>query len=180
MIEKGEDLFIPHMPEVFMRKDIETVFSRARAAAAEPSQSAEGIYNRQIIIVTPGRLLVSKDCPLAAELTVEQIAILEKYVPRKPVLQICAIAFTQIDALKKDMRRAIPFIDYLLGFSAIGHSVWIFEGHPAALAAGCRDADLLLVDGGMLPALEENPGWREMALEVMRGKDIKLISRVKE
>ena len=174
---KENDIFYPHMPEVFVEADVEKVFEQARASAAEPNQDSDGIYHRQIIIVTPGRLLIGKDCPLPAGLTSEQVALLEKLVPRQPVLQICTIAYTQLDALKKDMRQAIPFIDYLLGFAALGHSVWIFEGHPSALAAGCRGADLLLVDSGMLPELEKNPDWQATVLGVMRGKDIKLVSR---
>jgi hypothetical protein len=176
-MQSNEDLFIPHMPEVFVRNDVESVFARARASAVEPSQSAEGIYHRQIIVVTPGRLLIAKDCPLASEMSAGQIAILEKFIPRKPVKQICVIAFTELDALKSDMRKAIPFIDYLLGFSALGHTVWVFEGHSSSLAAGCRDADLLLIDSAMLPFLEEDPLWREKAQASMRGNEIKLISR---
>jgi hypothetical protein len=173
----GNDIFYPHMPEVFMHEDLADVFKRARAAAADLTVDAEGVYHRQIIIVTPGRLLVKKECPLAAALQPAQIALLEKFVPRKPVLNICAIAYTELEALKKDMRRAIPFIDYLLGFGALGHSVWVFEGHRSALEEGCRDADLLLVDSGMLPELEKNPDWQAQAGSAMRTADFKLVSR---
>ena len=171
------DIFFPHMPEVFTPEDLSDVFNRARSAAADLSLDADGIYHRQIIIVTPGRLLIKKESPLAAQLLPAQIALLEKFVPRKPVLNICAIAFTELEALKKDMRRAIPFVDYLLGFASLGHSVWVFEGHPSALAQGCRDADLLLVDSGMLPELEKNPDWQATAGQVMRTPEIKLVSR---
>ena len=174
----GNDIFFPHMPEVFMPADLADVFNRARSAAADLSLDADGIYHRQIIIVTPGRLLIKKDCPLAAELQTAQIALLEKFVPRKPTLQICAIAYTELEALKKDMRRAIPFIDYLLGFASLGHTVWVFEGHPSALAQGCRDADLLLIDSGMLPELEKNPDWQATAEQAMRAPEIKLVSRL--
>lgn len=174
----SNNVFFPHMPEVFTPADLAEVFNRARSAAADLSQDADGVYHRQIIIVTPGRLLIKKDCPLAAELQPAQIALLEKFVPRKPTLQICAIAYTELEALKKDMRRAIPFIDYLLGFASMGHTVWVFEGHPSALAQGCRDADLLLVDSGMLPELERNPYWQATAEQVMRTPDIKLVSRL--
>ena len=172
-----QDIFLPHMPEVYIREDIESVFTRARAAAAEPTQDDDGIYRRQVIIVTPGRLLIGKECPLAGEIPAEQLAALEKFVPRKPILQICAIAYTELEALKKNMRSAIPFVDYLMGFAALGHSVWVFEGHSSAIAAGCRDADLLLVDSGMLPALEKDPDWKKKAAAVMRKQEIKLISR---
>ncbi len=177
MTQNNEDLFFPRMPEVYDHDDIEAVFARARAAAGEPKLGDDGVYRRQIIIVTPGRLLIGKDCPLPAQLNPEQIALLEKFVPRQPVLQIGVITYTLLEALKKDIRQAIPFVDYLLGFSTLGHSVWIFEGHPAALAAGCRSADLLLIDSAMLPELEKFPDWRETALKAMRGKEIKLISR---
>ncbi len=176
-IMDGNEIFFPHMPEVFMPEDLADVFNRARAAAADLVQDADGIYHRQIIIVTPGRLLVKKECPLAAQLQPAQIALLERFVPRKPTLKICAIAYTELEALKKDMRRAIPFIDYLLGFASLGHSVWVFEGHPSALAQGCRDADLLLVDSGMLPELEKNPDWQATAEQAMHTPDMKLVSR---
>jgi hypothetical protein len=174
----SNDIFHPHMPEVFVHEDIADTFNRARSAAADISQDAEGVYHRQIIIVTPGRLLIKKECPLASSLQPSQIALLEKFVPRKPVLQICAIAYTELEALKKDMRKAIPFVDYLLGFASLGHSVWVFEGHPSALAAGCRGADLLLIDSGMLPELEKNPDWQAVALQTMRQPEIKLVSRL--
>jgi hypothetical protein len=173
----GNDIFYPRMPEVFLPADIADVFNRARSAAADLTQDADGIYHRQIIIVTPGRLLIKKECPLAADLQPAQIALLEKFVPRKPTLQISVIAYTELEALKKDMRRAIPFVDYLLGFASLGHSVWVFEGHPAALEEGCRDADLLLVDSGMLPELEKNPNWQATVEQAMRVPEIKLVSR---
>jgi hypothetical protein len=63
------------------------------------------------------------------------------------------ITYTYLEALKKDILQAIPFFGFLLGFAAIGHRVWVFEGHSSALQAGCREADLLIVDGGILPFL---------------------------
>ena len=53
-------LFIPHMPEIDIRPDIESVFSKARAAADESREDVDGLFHRQVIIVTPGRLLISK------------------------------------------------------------------------------------------------------------------------
>lgn len=176
-IKNMDAIFDPHMPEVDIRADIEDIFTRARKTADEPVLGEDGLYRRQIVIVSPGRLLIRKECPLAAQLKAEQMAVLERLLPRKPARQICVIAYTMLEAMKKDLRRAIPFVDYLLGFSSLGHSVWIFEGHAQALAAGCREADLLLVDSAMLPALEENPTWRKIALSAMRGSEIKLIAR---
>ena len=63
-----------------------------------------------------------------------------------------------------------PFLGLLLGLAYIGHSVWIFEGHPSALAAGCRNADVLIVDGDMVPHLQED--WTAVASSVMRHREI--------
>ena len=173
-----KDLFAPRMPEVDFRPEIGTIFSRARAAAAQTHVGEDGIEHHQVIIVTPGRLLVAKDCPLAGDIPAEQLAQLSELVPSQPRINIAVFAYTYLDALKTDIRRAIPFFDFLLGFAAIGHAVWVFEGHESALAAGCRDADLLLVDSGLLPDLEaHNPDWRAQALQAMRGDIVKLIVR---
>lgn len=60
--------------------------------------------------------------------------------------------------------QTVPFLGILMGFASIGHSVWIFEGHASALEAGCRDADVLIVDGGMVPHLMEE--WEQVAASI--------------
>ena len=173
-----KDLFTPRMPEVDVRPEIGAIFSRARAAAAQTRAGEDGIERRQVIIITPGRLLVAKSSPLAEVIPVELLALLSELVPPRPRINIAVLAYTYLDALKTDIRRAIPFFDFLLGFAALGHTVWVFEGHTSAQAAGCREADLLLVDSGLLPALEtHNPDWRAGALQAMRGDTVKLITR---
>ena len=82
MIEK--DIFTPHMPEVDLRPDLAGIFARARAAAAEINLDEAGHAHNQVIIVTPGRLLIAKDCPLAENIPVEQLAILGELVPPEP------------------------------------------------------------------------------------------------
>jgi len=67
-----------------------------------------------------------------------------------------------------ELARAIPFLGMLLGLAYLGHAVWVFEGHPSALAAGCRDADFLIVDSAMLACLA--PDWQHLARSVMRGR----------
>jgi len=167
------------MPEVDIRADIEEIFARARSAADQSTQGEDGLLHRQVIIVSPGRLLIAKECPIPAELSADALRTLAGLVPPKPPRQIAVIAYTLLDALKKDLRRAIPFFDLLRGFATLGHSVWIFEGHPSALAAGCREADLLLVDSAMLAELEKgaDEDWRTTALNAMRGNEIKIVAR---
>ena len=68
-----------------------------------------------------------------------------------------------------DISKAIPSS---ASWSAVlhGHAVWVFEGHPSTLAAGCRDADMLVVDSVMRPLLA--PGWEDEAAGAMRNVNI--------
>jgi hypothetical protein len=66
---------------------------------------------------------------------------------------------------------SIPFFGMLMGLGAIGHAVWVFDAaSPQALAAGCRDADLVIVDSARLDRLP--PDWQSMIVKAMRGRDI--------
>jgi len=163
------------MPDVDVRRDIEEVFNQARAAAEQAGAGEDGLLRRQVIIITPGRLLISKPCPIPIEMKKNNIVKLAQLIPPQPVRRIAVIAYTLLEALKFDIRQAIPFFDYLLEFGMLGHCVWVFEGHQSALAAGCRDADVLLVDDAMLPYL--HPDWRMTVLSAMRGSEIRLIAR---
>ena len=174
---KQDNLFYPHIPEVDVLPDIDKIFNRARSAADESIQDKDGLYRRQVIIVTPGRLLVGKKCPIPSELSQDEISRLLALIPPHPPRNIAVIAYTYLDALKEDLLKAIPFFGYLLGFATIGHRVWVFEGHPSALAAGCAQADMLIVDGALLPDLDKNESWREVAVSAMRGNQIKVIPR---
>ena len=77
-------------------------------------------------------------------------------MPSSVKRNIAVIANTELQAVTKEISKAIPFVGMLMGFAYIGHAVWIFEGHPDALEAGCRDADVLIVDGGMAPFLSKD------------------------
>lgn len=171
-----DSIFTPRMPEVDIRADIETIFSKARTAADDLVEDDGGLFHRQVVIVTPGRLLLGDTCPLPGEIHKDELSRLTEILPPKPVKNIAVIGFTQLDALQMDIRQAIPFHGYLLGFASLGHRVWVFEGHASALAAGCRDADLLLVDEGMLAELDKD--WRTNAEKAMRGSKIKIIARL--
>ena len=107
----------------------------------------------------------------------EQVAGMERMIPTAVKRNIAVLAFTEIGGLADaaSMNAAIPFFGLLLGIAYIGHAVWIFEGHPTALAAGCRNADALIVDSGMIPFLQ--PDWAEVASRAMRNKGIYLHDR---
>jgi hypothetical protein len=173
---KGEEIYQPRMPDVDVLPTIEDVFVEVRnKAKREPQLPGASPDNRHLIVVTPGRMLMYQPCPPAGSMPAGQVASIEKMMPSTVKRDIAVIAYTDLQAVKTNIGRAIPFMGLLLGFAYVGHAVWVFEGHPSALAAGCRDADLLFVDGGMVPHLAD--GWAAIAANVMRRKEIYIHDR---
>jgi hypothetical protein len=168
--DQNARLFEPHMPEVDVVPNIEAVFAQARQEAGTDAKLPSGAAGRRVIVVTPGRMLMVQPCPPPGSMPAAQVASIEKLVPPTVRRNIAAIASTELKALMADPAKAIPFLGLLLGFAYIGHTVWVFEGHASALAAGCRDADVLIVDGGMVPHLPSD--WQTLAASTMRHREI--------
>jgi hypothetical protein len=63
----------------------------------------------------------------------------------------------------------------LVGFSYIGHAVWVFDGRGSSLTSGCRQADLVIVDSAVRPSLP--PGWDAKVAAVMRSVNIVVHNR---
>jgi hypothetical protein len=170
------DIYKPHMPEVDVRGNIEDIFAEARRAArGETRPPGAGPDDRFYLVVTPGRMVMYKPCPPAGSMSSGQVASIEKMLPSTAKRNIAVIANTELQAVMKEISRAVPFVGMLMGFAYLGHAVWIFEGHPDALAAGCREAELLIVDGGMLPFLSQD--WLQVVQPVMRHPEIYIHDR---
>ena len=155
----------PRMPEVDIRPDIEEIFANTRKAAA----------GKSLILVRPDRQYLVLPKPAETSAIKANATGLERMIPSAVKRNVVAIAYTgfatgaAVPSLQ-DASKSVPFLGILMGLSYIGHSVWIFEGHASALAAGCRDADVLIVDSGMRPFL--HAGWEEEASKVMRNANI--------
>ncbi|MCU1236933.1 MAG: hypothetical protein JWP63_4900 [Candidatus Solibacter sp.] len=154
------------MPDVSSRSDIHEVLAKVRAAANSGA----------LVILKPDRThLVMPRLPQSAEL--ETMADqMNRMIPASTKRNIAAIAYTIFECAPgvaptlPEISKAIPFLGILVGLSYIGHAVWIFEGHTSTLAAGCRDADVLLVDSVMRPLLAT--GWDADAARCMRNPNI--------
>jgi hypothetical protein len=170
----GQDVFQPRMPEVEVPgpDEIEAIFNTIRKTASgeKTLSGTQADDQRFLVLLTPRRMLMQVHCPPAGSIPPSEVEPMEKMLPAAMKRNVAVIAYTEIKALQADISKAIPFVGLLLGFAYIGHAVWVFEGHPSALAAGCRDADILLVDGGMLPYLPED--WPDAAAGVMRHREI--------
>jgi len=171
--------FTPRMPEVDVPPDLEARFARARRIAsgdeAVPGRSGLLQGQRHLVIVTPGRMCMLHQCPRPGSIQPSAVATIEQIAPSSKPLSIAVIAFTELRALRESLAKAIPFAGYLLGLAYVGHHVVVFEGHPSALRAGCRDADVLIVDEAMIPALPRD--WLSVAWSVMRAPQALVFSR---
>jgi hypothetical protein len=155
--------------DVFPNEIIEDVCDRARIVAAGEGEAPSGNAGPYVVIVASSRQLMFVPCIPREEISGDQVALYESMIPSEVKRNIAVIAYTELSVLGTDYRSvnsAIPFFGFLLGFGGIGHAVWIFEGHPSALEAGCRNADALIVDGGMVPFLQRD--WMNIASSVMR------------
>ena len=163
----------PQMPDVAPVGDIEEVFAQVRKTA-----SGEG-GPRGLVLVRPDRRLLLMPALEASPKLTEMAAGMERLIPSDVKRNVAVIADTGFaGGAKPDLAqasKAIPFLGLLTGLNYIGHSLWVFEGHSSALAAGLRDADVLIVDSGMAPHLEK--GWQETAAAVMRNANILLHDR---
>ncbi len=159
------DRYAPFMPDVDLRRDAQEVFATARTAA---SKAPEG---RGVALVGADRAVKLLPAPPR---TPEMDARVPKIpdIPSDRPHNIAVIANTGIlyaaPGKQPDLQeaaKAIPFLGHLIPLAYAGHRVWVFEGHPSALAAGLEHAEILLLDSGMLPFLQDD--WMSVAQRVM-------------
>lgn len=171
---ENRDLFKVHMPEVDIREGLKPIFDKAKKLAEEEIELDDGSRLRQVVIISPGRLLLKKESYPPDTLPSENRSVLEELIPSEKSLKIAVITYTYLDALRENVRKAIPFFDYLLGFACIGHTVWVFEGHSSVLEIGCLGADFVLVDQRMLPFLE--PDWEKRIKGIASKPQVRIIT----
>ena len=87
-------IFSPKPIAVDIRPDVDQIFDSARKAANELREVETGLFHRQVIIITPGRLMVSKVCPLEEDLSRDEISRLSNLLPPQAPKNIAVIAYT--------------------------------------------------------------------------------------
>ena len=109
----------------------------------------------------------------------QAVAAVERLLPSTAPRNVAVIANTSWAITEKpsvqDATGAIPFFGLLMGFAAIGHAVWVFDGSAPILAAGCRDADMAIIDADRLEALPAS--WQNSVVPVMRTPRILVYDR---
>jgi hypothetical protein len=162
------------MPGVDVLSDMDAFFTNVRRMV-ETGDMPEGSRlqkgQRCLAIITPGRMIsfipalppnsVSPD-------TIEKTRNLSPLAGGKQSLNISVISYTKLEALMqdRDKTKCIPFLGFLISFAYLGHNVIVFEGHPSALEAGVRNSDVLLIDSGIMPFLQDD--WADVVFRVIK------------
>jgi len=181
------DIFEPHMPGVDLLSDMEGFFIQVRQlleadntdnfvqkaglgllATPEDTRGETPKGQRYVAVITPGRMISLAPAPLPNTKSEKELASVKSILPSEKPLQITAISYTKLQAYMEDKTKTkcIPFLGFMLAFAYLGHNVIVFEGHPSALEFGVKNSDVLFIDSGMLPFLQEN--WAEVAFQSMK------------
>ncbi len=159
------DRYAPFMPDVDERRNAREIFADARGCV---SRAPEG---RGVALVGPDRAVMVLPVP-------SRSAAMDAKLPKIPDItsdgprNIAVISNTGLlltvhgkPPEVQEVARVIPFLGLLIALSYAGHRVWIFEGHASALSAGLEHAEILLLDSGMLPLLQND--WMSVAQTTM-------------
>ena len=158
----------PRMPSISPKRDIQACFNEARRIGS----GANG--PRWVVIVTPDGSLVK--VPVAPANEADQSLLHDVRFVLSPDgeptsgLVITAINYTAgIQARARSFHQILelmPNLSYLVGAACLGNTVVAYEGHPGDILAGVTNADVLILDGGMIPFLQ--PDWAAIALKTLR------------
>jgi len=161
---KRADPFEPRMPDVDVHPDIAGLFAQVRTRLSWNRSSKE--LKACIGIVSPDRTVSLLALPASVEMPQKLVDQNKAYIPHTKPLNITAVSFTGLRPPSEF--QLLPFVASLLPFAFIGHSIVVFEGHESGFKEALKDADVLVIDSGMLPFLLSN--WFEVARGVFRDK----------
>jgi hypothetical protein len=126
-----------------------------------------------VVVRSDGRYLLLPALRTGA-VKAEMVAAVERMIPSTSKRNVAAIADTTwANAETPTLQaasHAVPFFGLLMGFTSIGHSVWLFDGAPNMFESGCRQADVLIVDSARVSVLPSV--WQCDAETVMRNPQI--------
>jgi hypothetical protein len=152
---------------------IETFFAKVRKQAAG---------SRGVSLVRPDQVHFMLPAPAPGSINPQMVAGVRSVIASEQPRNIAAIATTGAlagDPAKPptlpDVARHVPFFGLLIGLAYVGHAVWIFEGVPSMMPAGCEDADVLIIDSEAVATLPSD--WAVDAGLVMKNPNILVFDR---
>jgi hypothetical protein len=176
----GESLFAGETLQVTGTPAGEDIFVAARRAAGCANGSAG------VVIVGPDGPFLKFSPPPTSRNLAEALRKLPPVIPPGRSWNVAVIGDTGFAALSPERIptpveavRAIPFLGFLIGWSAVGNHIWVFDGHASELSDGLAASDYLLVDSVMLSQLPAR--WMAVAQRSMNpGGKVLLHDREKQ
>ena len=153
--------------------DCARVFAQAKAATEDTSPGNSG--RKRVAIISPSGNVIVIPAPPAAVVSDAHIAQISQIISPNPPRTVAAIADTRVSGSVPEISKTIPFAGILIGMAYIGHRVIVFDGQLSGIREGCRDSDVLIVDGAVLPHLHHD--WYTTAKRVMRRPEIYMHDR---
>lgn len=150
--------------------DLTSVFAEARQRAAK----------RQLVVMRHSGQTVSLPAMPREQFPPESVAVVEKMLPSSVPRKVAVIADTAWAEQERpsiaEAGRAVPFFGLVMGLSVIGHAVLVFKSTSAMLlTAGCREAELVIVDSAQLPAMPAD--WQRLITPVVKMPEIQIFDR---
>jgi hypothetical protein len=147
---------------------IEAFFAKVRKRAAE---------SRGVSLVRPDRTHFILPSPPEGSIGAQMVEGVKAVIPSDQPR--CIAAMTAPGALAGDpsqkpslpeVAKRVPFMGLLVGLAYTGHAVWMYEGSAEWAAAGCEEADVLIVDSDAIATLPAD--WAVDAARVMRNANV--------
>lgn len=167
----------PCMPTISPKRDVRRCFADARRLSA----GTHGL--RRVVVIAPDGTLVNVPVPEPGDADPSLIRDVRAALApeNEPVTGLaitainCTLGVQRLGRSFHKMLTLLPNLSYLVGAACLGNTVVSFEGHPNAFAVGCEEADMLILDEGMIPFLQ--PDWAAVALTKLRQPRIILFGR---
>jgi hypothetical protein len=164
---EGDDPLAPRMPEVAVGPNIAELFAQVRSMLPRDRRLGKVDAGEPWLgIVCPDRSYLLLTLPVAAEMPHELVEMNRACIPHTRPLHITAVSFTGLRP-SSDIK-SMPFIACILPLASIGHNIVVFEGHESGFEPALTDADVLVIDSGMLPFLQQD--WFAVARRAFRDK----------
>jgi hypothetical protein len=157
------------MPNVSPNRDIGRCFAEARRLSA----GRNGL--RWVVIIAPDGTLIKVPVPPPAEADQSLLRDVRAALSPEGGEAVTGLTITSINNTGGIQKRGrsffqilelIPNLSYLVGAACLGNTLVAFEGADDVFPAGVADADVLVVDDGMVPFLR--PDWAAIALKELR------------
>ena len=171
------NLIPAQMPTISPRRDIRRCFADARRLSA-------GTHGeRRVVVIAPDGTLIL--VPVPAPENADRSLLRDVRAALAPHQEpVTGLVITAINGTSGIQRRGrsffkllplVPNLSYLVGAACLGNTVVAFEGHANDFPVGCEDADMLILDDGMVPLLR--PDWAAIALKLLRQPRVILFGR---